>query len=71
MENDKITTKYLWTDVIINVIVVLQHNIRNDFLSSFLAISDTLVCNIYVVLLKFIPSLALSLFPYMQYIMLN
>ena len=22
MENDKITTKYLWTDVIINVIVV-------------------------------------------------
>ena len=83
MENDKITTKYLWIDVIINVIVVLffflekhvivvlQHNIRNDFLSSFLAISDTLVCNIYVVLLKFIPSLALSLFPYMQYIMLN
>ena len=85
MENDKITTKYLWIDVIINVIVVLffffflekhvivvlQHNIRNDFLSSFLAINDTLVCNIYVVLLKFIPSLALSLFPYMQYIMLN
>ena len=44
--------------------------IINEFLSSFLTISDTLFCNIYVVLLKFILSLA-SLFPYMQYIMLN
>ena len=30
------------------------NNIINDFLNSFLAISDTLVFNIYVVLLKFI-----------------